>query len=102
MAAASAVRLTARSRIAHTRWGPAASALAAGERDEVAARLGRAERPRRGWAELQAVAGRQVMLQLRLANPEAPFEHPDLLVDERVAVGRVADLGALGQPHVDE
>src|SRR4051812_9900090 len=109
MAAASALRLARRSRIAHTavsrvcaRSPSAACSVSTRERHDVAARLGSAEGPRRRWPELQAIAGREVVLDVVLAHAQTPLEHPDLLVDEGVGVRGIADLGARGQAHLHE
>src|SRR6266496_574738 len=50
-----------------------------------------AERARRGRAELQAVTGTQLVLGIALAEQQPALQHPDLLVDERIGVGRVGD-----------
>ena len=69
---------------------------AARQRDEVAARTARrvAERARRRRAELQAVAGAEVVHRVAFAKAQPALQHPDLLVDERVGLGRIGHLSA--------
>ena len=53
-------------------------------------------------AELEAVAGVELVLGVALAEAQPALEHPDLLVDEGVGVGGVGELRACGQIDLDE
>ena len=72
------------------------SAVASGQRDEIAASAVRGidERAACRRARLKAVALLELVLGVSLAEAKPAVEHPDLLVDEDVRIRRVADLRA--------
>ena len=72
------------------------SGMASCKGDQVAAKFaGRVDvgAGHRG-AELEAVASREIVLDLALAEAQSAFQHPDLMVDEDVGVGGEGTLRA--------